>query len=265
MRLGCACLAVLIAGAQEGQAQFMVKLDPRTVQEFDQYAKGVEQELSKRWQGQRPFLSIEEKAEERERVLAGGLFVEAAVPENPVEISNGLIHDWVGAVFIPNVTAMRVMRVLQDYDRHQHIYPSITQSRLLLRHANHVSGYWRLERRDPLLTVALDLEQNAYYAQVAPGRWTCRAYAENILEVENAGTAQEEKLPPGEGHGFLWKFYAYWSLETVAGGVLAECRTVSLSRDIPGALAWVIKPFVQKLPRESLVSTLEHTRGACAQ
>jgi hypothetical protein len=69
-------------------------------------------------------------------------------------------------------------------------------------------------------------------------------------------------MPPNEGTGFLWQLYAYWSLETVNHGVLAECRTLSLSRNIPLALGWAIKPFTQSLPRASLASTLRNTRAA---
>ena len=46
------------------------------------------------------------------------------------------------------------------------------------------------------------------------------------------------------------------------GGVFIECRAISLTRDIPPALAWIIKPIVRKLPKESLVRTLEATRNA---
>jgi hypothetical protein len=229
----------------------MTKLDASTTEQFDRYAKRVEE---------RPFPAIDER-----RVLRGEVVVEPGTTPNPMQVSNGLIHDWVGAVFIPNVSMQRVLDVLQGFDQHARVYPGVVRSRLLRRDGNDVAGYWRLEWRDPLLTVVLDVKQRAYYQEIAPGKWTCRAYAHDISEVQNAGTEREKELPPGEGHGFLWRFNAYWSLEAVDGGVLAECRTVSLSRDVPQVLAWAINPFVQKLPRESLVSTLEHTRDAAGK
>jgi hypothetical protein len=72
-------------------------------------------------------------------------------------------------------------------------------------------------------------------------------------------------MPSGEGLGLLWQLYAYWSLETSGRGVLAECRTVSLSRSIPSGMGWMIKPFIQNVPRESLTSTLRNTRRAAAE
>jgi hypothetical protein len=39
-----------------------------------------------------------------------------------------------------------------------------------------------------------------------------------------------------------------------------ECRAISLSRNVPLGLGWMIEPIIQKLPRESLIKTLEDTR-----
>ncbi len=45
-------------------------------------------------------------------------------------------------------------------------------------------------------------------------------------------------------------------------GVYVECRAVSLTRDVPFGLGWVIEPIIQKLPKESLINTLRATRLA---
>ncbi len=75
----------------------------------------------------------------------------------------------------------------------------------------------------------------------------------------------ERKYARGEGTGFLWRLYAYWSLQAVNEGVLAENRSLSLSRDIPLAIAWMVKPFVQDVPRQSLESTLKNTRRVATE
>ncbi len=258
-------LLILALSAGPLSGQFPTKLQPRTVEEFEAYAKKIEQQLSARWQGQKPFLAIGDDPAERQKVLGGELLIRPALPENPVSIDGGLIHDWLGAVFIPNVSMEKVLSILQNFDAHSRIYPSVVSSHLIRRDGNHLTGYWRLERKDPLFPVVLDVVQDAYYQQAGPGKWTCRAYAKNISEVQNAGTPQGKKLPPGQGNGFLWQFYAYWSLESTGNGVLAECRTLSLSRSVPAGLMWAVKPFIQKLPRESLASTLENTRTAAAK
>jgi hypothetical protein len=246
------------------QFVFSTKLKPRTVHEFGQYTQTVEQQLSTRWQGQHSFLSISDVPSDRESVMRGDLLIRPAIADNPVHISDGLIHDWLGAVFIPNTTMQKVLRVLQDFKRHEQIYPEVIKSSLLRREGNDFIGYWRLQRKQQLIPVAFDVEQEAQYRQIGPGKWICSSYSRKISEVDDPGSSDEKILPPGEGQGFLWRLNAYWSLEAANDGVLAECRTLSLSRSIPTALSWAIKPFIQSLPRESLSSTLSNTRSAAA-
>jgi len=44
-----------------------------------------------------------------------------------------------------------------------------------------------------------------------------------------------------------------------------ECQSVSLTRDIPTGLGWLIGPYVNSVPRESLTFTLATTRSAILQ
>ncbi len=51
------------------------------------------------------------------RVRAGETVVSPIGSQNPKRVPSGLIHDWVGAVFIPNATLQDVLRVIRDYAR----------------------------------------------------------------------------------------------------------------------------------------------------
>jgi hypothetical protein len=80
--------------------------------------------------------------------------------------------------------------------------------------------------------------------------------------VEDAGKPKEKVLPPDSGFGFMWRLNSYWRLQERDGGVYLECRAISLTRDIPKGLAWIVEPIVRKLPAESLNRTLAATRQA---
>jgi hypothetical protein len=54
----------------------------------------------------------------------------------------------------------------------------------------------------------------------------------------------------------------YWRFEEKDGGTYVECRSISLTRDIPAGLGWLIGPYVTSVPRESLTFTLATTRSA---
>lgn len=260
-----AVVFALLVPAQPCFAQLIVKLNPETVTEFERYAKSVEAELERRWEGKANFVSVEDSPPDKAKVMAGEFLVRPARPDGkPQNVTEGLIHDWIGTVFIPHTTPERVISVLRNFDNHKKIYPEITDSKTLSSTDTETVGYWRVQQRKGIVPVVLDVEQDAYYAKLAPGKWNCRAYARKIAEIDKGPFGRGRRFPEGEGHGYAWRMYAYWSIESVNGGVLAECRTLSLSRSIPQAVAWAVGPYVQKAPEDSLTSTLKQTRVATA-
>jgi hypothetical protein len=167
-------------------------------------------------------------------------------------------------MFVPGATGPEVLAVLQDYNRHQEWYPEPIESKLLSQDGDVYRGYLKL-RRKKVITVVLSTEHEAHYSQVSDNRWYGRSYSTKIAEVDNAGKPNEKELPVGEDHGFLWRLYAYWFIEEAEDGVFVESLSVSLSRQIPFGLGWVVKPFVTSLPRESLEGMLQATRVAVKQ
>ena len=75
-------------------------------------------------------------------------------------------------------------------------------------------------------------------------------------------TPEEHESPVGHDSGFLWRLNNYCALDERDGGTYVQCETVSLSRDIPIGLGWLIGPFVTSIPRESLEFTLGAMRAA---
>ena len=246
------------------QAQLVVKLSAQTVTEFNRYVTDVESQMNDRWKAKKNFLLLDDNVSEKQRVLAGEVFIKQMNNGQPVSVKDGLIHDWVGAVFIPHASAEQVVALLEDFDRHQDIYPEVSESHTLNRKGAIVIGAWRLKQKG-LVPVILDVKEDVTFSQLAPGKWKGAAYARDITEVDTALFSRGKKFPLGEGHGYLWRLYGYWSLQATNSGVLAECRTLSLSRDIPQGLNWAVGPYVEKQPRESLTSTLENTRKAAQQ
>jgi hypothetical protein len=260
---GVASLAVVQLSAQF--APLKTKLKAQTAADFQVYTQHVEAELNTRWTGKRPFLQLDQDSAVRADVMSGEVWIQPAVQPNPHSISDGLIHDWYGAVYMPNADLARVLGVLQDFDHHAAIYPQVTKSRLVKRNGNDITGYWRLEQKGQVLPAVFDVTQTVHYKQVAPDKWVCLSHANDIQAVEDQGSTKEKDLPPGEGIGLMWKLYSYWSLEQLPGGVLAECRTVSLSRGLPASVAWMIRPFINSIPRDSMDSTLRNTRKASGE
>ena len=57
---------------------------------------------------------------------------------------------------------------------------------------------------------------------------------------------------------------SYWTFQEQPEGLFIECEAVSLTRDVPAGLGWLITPIVESLPRASLEFTLTATKNALA-
>ena len=248
------------------QTANVVTLKPRTLEAFDGYIRNAEEEMETSLSGRSAFLSSDGNLERVQHVRQGEIVAQLWRGEWPVKVSNGLIHDWVGAALVPNVAVEQVLSLVQNYDNHKRIYqPEVMDSKLIKREDNDFKIFLRLLKKK-IITVVLDTDHDVHYEAVEARRWFCRSFTTRIAEVEGAGTTKERVLEPDTGYGFLWRLYSYWKFDEKkdGSGVQIECRAISLTRDIPTGLGWIIEPIIRKLPQESLVHTLHCTRAALA-
>ena len=237
------------------------ELKPATVGEFDRYIRETEERLA----GSKVFLWADESPDRARRVKAGEVVVEPFCGKPVTEVSDGLVHDWVGSVFIPGVTLEQTLAMVRDYDHHKDIYkPEVIDSRMISHTGNEFHIYLRLLKKK-VITVVLDSEHDVKYTPLDKTRWRSVSRSTKIAEVEKAGKPGEREMPPGTGEGFLWRLNSYWRFEERDGGTWLECEAISLTRDVPTGLGWIVQPIIRDLPRESLANTLRSTRAALAQ
>jgi hypothetical protein len=242
-----------------------VQLSPQTRKSFDAYIREAEAAMGPTLRSGGPFLWSDTSPGIAERVRKGQIVAQFWSGHRPVDVPRGLIHDWTGAAWLPGTTLEATLSLIQDYDNHANIYkPEVIASKLISHRGNHFEIYLRLLKKK-ILTVVLDTDHDVHYRRIERARWVCQSCTTRIAEVENAGQPNEKVLEPDSGFGFLWRLYSYWRFQERDGGVYAECRAISLTRDVPLGLGWIIEPIIQKLPKESLIHTLECTRQAlCA-
>jgi hypothetical protein len=194
----------------------------------------------------------------------GEVFLHHLTPKTGLRISSGLIHDWVAGIFIKGTSLKEAQELVVDFDRHKRVYPDVLESATIAKSGNLRKGYLRLSKKK-VLTVVLNSEYEVRSFDAGANRKYTVSHSTKIAEVDDPGSKKERDLPAGEGHGFLWRLYAYWRFEAAPDGVYAECQAISLTRDVPAALAWMVNPFIQDMPKESLRTTLEATRAALAR
>jgi hypothetical protein len=175
-------------------------------------------------------------------------------------VPDGLLHHWAGTVFVRGASVSQAVALLQAYDRHAAVYaPSVARSRLLSRSGDRFRVYLRFSMTR-VITVVVNSEHDAVFARPAPDRAQSRIVSTRIAEVEDPDTPQEREKPVGRDSGYLWRLNTYWRMLERDGGVYLQCESMTLTRNIPTGLGWLIGPYVTSIPRDTLAFTLETTR-----
>ena len=265
-----AVLAQTLAPSLAEAVPALVALKPDTVAAFDKYVKLTETHIAEELQRGMNLLWIdglkESERAQAYQALKGGEVkmqkLETRENGEKIRCPGGMIHHWVGVAFIPGAKLQDVLRVLEDYDHHAQYYaPDVEQSKIESHDGNHFLVFLRF-RRHKVITVVLNTEHDVRYFPDSETREHSRSSAIRIAEVENAGKANEREKPSGDDGGYLWRMETWWRLEERDGGVYVQSEVVSLTRDIPAGLGWLIGPFVTSIPKETLTFTLEATRKA---
>ncbi len=179
-----------------------------------------------------------------------------------VATPGALIHHWVGTVFIPGASLAQVLALVEDYDRHAEYYqPDVAVSKKVWQHGDDFKVHYRLKKKK-IITIILDTEYDVHRQILDANRAYSNSISTRIAQVENAGRPDEHELAPGNDGGYLWRLNSYWRYVDSGRGVYVQCEAVSLTRDIPAGLNWLVGSFVESIPRESLDFTLESTRSA---
>ena len=237
---------------------------------FSAYVRATDQRNNAELQGGQDFLWIDalpEAARERAyKSLAAGEFQieqrSTLSDGRAMPCPDGMIHHWEGLIFIPGARVDDVLQVLEDYDRHSAYYaPDVVRSKLEARDGDHFRAFLRF-RRQKVITVVLNTNHDIRYFRDSSQQAHSRSSATHIAEVDNAGKSNEREKSRDDDNGFLWGMETWWRLLEKDGGVYLQSEVVSLTRDIPTGLGWMIGPFITSIPKDTLSFTLEATRKA---
>lgn|GEM_PF-217141 len=244
------------------------ELNQKTIEAFDRYARLSEALMEEQLRRDGPYLWVDASPDSRRQNLytqlrKGEILIERRETRDagkPIQVPEGLVHHWVGAVFIPGATLAQTLAVLQDYDNHWRIYgPDVRRSKLIRREGNDFKIYVQVFKKS-LRTVVLNAEFDVRYFPVDSTRVYSRSRSLRIAEVDNPGRPDKRENPVGQGHGYLWRLYSYWRFEQKDGGVYVQVEYIALSRAVPEGLGWLLIPLIRHISRDSLYRILNATR-----
>jgi hypothetical protein len=223
-------------------------LKPATVNAWNSYLQEAETKIVNA-----PPLRIATDRSSTVKVRPGAGSGTVAVPE-------GLIHDWVGTTFVPNVTIAQLQAVIHDYDHYKDIYtPTVVDSKAL--EVGNATESFSMEWFQKVLHIATGID--ADYSNTVVTQHGDSGYvitrSTRVQEIRNFGRDDQEKLPVGTGNGFVWRVSSILRYEQVDGGVYLQLEALVLSREIPRTVRWVANPVVNHLSRNSITATLNQT------
>jgi hypothetical protein len=239
------------------------ELRPETLVAWDEYIATVDARVKTPSSTQSPFLWVDEDARRVQRVQRGEVAASQVKPQTAPTVPHGLIHDWIGAVFVPENTLADVFAMAHDYDNYPKWYgPTISQVNLLATDGDQDHYTIRYVRTVLWVTAVIEIEYEARYFQVDSTRWYSIVRSTRIQEIQDYGQPGERKTEPDRGSGYLWRAYSVSRYEQRDGGVYIEQENIALSRQIPVSLRWIVEPAVRRLSRELLEKSLQQTREA---
>jgi hypothetical protein len=248
-------------------------LQPQTARAYDRYIELTAAQVTAELAQSGPYLWVErlpaaQRAAAEEQLRSGQLVIErldTLDSRKPIPVPAGIIHHWIGTVYVPGATLAQTLSFMQDYEhKTEYFKPDIVRSKIL-RHDG--DDYFVLLRfyKKKIITTVIDTDQEIHYHVVDSNHAYSRSRTTRVQEVENAGKSDEKLEAEGHDRGFMWRMNTYWRFEEKDGGTYVECQAISLTRDIPTGLGWMVGSFVTSVPRESLTFTLTTARAALLQ
>jgi hypothetical protein len=238
-------------------------LKPETIQSWNDYVRAAEERNLKHLSQGNLILAIDALPAEAAKLRRGDIIVSPAASNVPVKVPAGLIHDWNGAIFIPNAALRDVLQVVRDYGQYKTVYhPNVVSAKQLETSEWEDRFSMVVMNKSFFAKSALDGDYHSTFTQLDDQRWYSVSETTRVQEVADYGGPSPYMLPQDHGTGIIWRLYSIAHYQERDGGVYVGLEVIALSRDIPGGLGWMVEPIVRRVSRSSLVASLKETADA---
>lgn len=224
---------------------------------YNSYVNGVESRLALQHQSPSAFLAPVAPVQRSDtQMTRGQVIIEQRTPSGGLVLPGALLHHWRATAYVRGASTADFAAILKDVNAYpEEFAPQVLQSRVLARQGARLQEWMRV-RQHHVITVDMDTTYDVVFGELDAQHGYSTSRSTRISELNSNGRA----VDAGQEHGFLWRQNTYWSYEERDGGLYIQVESVSLTRSIPTGLGWLVGPFVESVPRESLDFTL---RSAC--
>lgn len=173
-------------------------------------------------------------------------------------IPSGLIHYWIGITLLPHAHTDDVLAVLQDYNRYAQVFqPATVESHLTGRSGDTYSYRLKFIQKAMGVRTGLVGDFQSTYVRINDRSGYSLTEATTLTELQNPGESTERPISLAESHGFLEKSFTVVRYSEQQAGTMIEIDSVTLTREVPGSLRWLISPFIHRFARQTMTATLE--------
>jgi hypothetical protein len=207
------------------------------------------------------LLSIEPGSPTLEPVQSHDGFLIRSPRGGGIPVPYGLVHHWYGTVFLPNTHIPELLVVLQDYDNYSAVYhPGVVESKLISREGDEFTYRLKFIQKGFGIKAGLIGDFKTTYCRVTDDSGYSVTRAINLTELADPGTPDEHALSLSQSHGYVERAFTVARYRQVQGGVYLQLETLTLSRDVPAAIRWMVSPLIQRFSRQTMADTLEKLR-----
>ncbi|MGC2718485.1 MAG: hypothetical protein WA209_02770, partial [Candidatus Acidiferrales bacterium] len=181
-------MALLFAFTASAQS---ADLQPRTNQAYDRYVELTQSQVTRQLAQLNSYLWIDQLSPEQRRaddqtLRNAGLVIERTETRDkgqPISAPGGLIHHWVGTVFVPGATLDQTLAFMQDYDHKvDYFKPDILISKTLAHSGGDYTVHIRFYTKK-VITEVVDTEQEVHYQRVDSTHAWSRSRTTRVQEV----------------------------------------------------------------------------------
>ena len=245
-------------------------LSPATLKAYEHYVSLTEQRITAERDGTAPILWVDRQPERTrtramDRLKRGETVVaemETREAGKAIPVKDGIVHHWVATVLLPGVKIDRAMAFVRDYAKYPQSFAPLVTRAALSTHTEARDVVAMRTSVKKVITVTMDADYVMDYRQISPSRFVSTTVATNLHQVSDEGLKSERREPADQTSGYLWRYRMYCALEERTEGTFNQCESITLTRDVPALVSWVIGPFVTGIPRDSLSLMVTAARTA---
>jgi hypothetical protein len=249
--------ALLFAGRSEAAS-----VSAGTLRAWDEAVHHAKAELARQACNPDRFLWVDRQLNRSKMPEPGVTLSIYSAHGGGLAVPSGLIHHWIGTVFIPNVRLFDAVAVLQDYDSYAEIYqPGVVESKLLNRTGEQFKYRLKFVQKGFGVKAGLVGEFRSMYFLLNSRTGYSVTEATDLVELQDAAGTVEQPLPMNKAHGYIEKVFTIVRYRESESGVYVEVDTLTLSRGVPATVRWLIAPMIERFSRHTMAVTLESLRN----